>query len=485
MGRRIRIKAWEDEVDFLPATGEKHYSPCDYYLGNLRGIIEKIQYLKSLGVSAVYLNPIFESPYNHRYSISDYMRIDPLLGNENDFVQLVDALHANGIRLILDGVFSHTGDDSVYFNRYGNYPSIGAYQSRDSEYYNWYDFSKWPDKYRSWWGFTTLPEVNETNPSYIAFITKALTKWTLLGADGWRLDVADELPDEFIRMLRRALKRINPDILLLGEVWEDASTKTVLGERRGYVNGDELDGVMNYPFADAVCDFLLCKTDAYTLCNFLYAQKEGYPGPFYRAQLGLLGSHDTVRILTRLSGAPHRDALSREEQHRFHPSASSKQLGQRRIRMACAIQFSMPFPPCIYYGDEVGMEGMADPFCRRTFPWGNESSELTEYYKMLGKSRLEIPAMLEGDAEFIAVDADTVVILRYFPGNNTYSDKYAVITVVSRSSARQVELKLDLRELDTENIREKHLRVELDENGVRFAQHVELGGQRFDNQRKA
>lgn len=422
-------KAWNDEVDFLPRSGNKYYIPNDFFLGNLQGVIDEIPYLKSLGVTAVYLNPIFESPFNHRYSISDYLKIDPLLGNENDFLRMTDALHKNGIRVILDGVFSHTGDDSVYFNRYGHYASVGAYQSRQSPYYKWYEFRNFPNVYRCWWDFDTLPEVNELEPSYIEFVYHVLEKWNALGADGWRLDVADELPDEFIRLLRKKLKSLNPQAVLIGEVWEDAATKRGGEGRRGYVNGDELDGVMNYPFADAVCAFLLGTADAQAAVNALSAQKEGYPAPFYAAQFGMLGSHDTVRILTRLSDAPPRNALDRSAQHAWRPSEQSAALGKKRIMQAAALQFSMPFPPCIYYGDEVGLTGMADPFCRRPYPWGREDNALLSYYRTLSDMRTVHSVFFDGCAQFFAYGADVLCILR--SARNT--DGEIAVTLINRA----------------------------------------------------
>ncbi len=427
LGRDIVVKRWDEEVDYLPLPDRQYYSPVDFYLGNLQGIIDAIPYLKSLGVTAVYLNPVFESPYNHRYSTGDYMKIDPLLGTEDDFRRMVDALHAAGIRVILDGVFSHTGDDSRYFNRYGRYDDTGAYQSSESPYCDWYIFKKHPDQYQCWWDFDTLPEVDELNPSYCEFIARVLEKWNSFGVDGWRLDVADELPDGFMRFLRRTLKELNPDALLIGEVWEDAATKQGLEGRRGYVNGDELDGVMNYPFADALIDFLLNRATAEATASAFAAQQEGYPPPFYAAQLGLLGSHDTVRIRTALSGAPDRNALSREAQAVWKPSSGSAELGRKRLLQASAVQFSMPFAPCIYYGDEAGLTGMADPFCRRPYPWGHEDKELIAHYRRLSKARSGCDALIHGDAEFLSVGRDVLVVRRSTKNS-------AAVTAINRAA---------------------------------------------------
>ena len=426
LGRRVTVKEWDEEVDHLPRDNEKYYSPQDYYLGNFRGVIDSIPYLKSLGVGALYLNPIFESAYNHRYSISDYMSVDPLLGTEEDFRRMAEALHGNDIKLILDGVFSHTGDDSIYFDRRGHYGN-GAYHHPDSPYRNWYVFSeKYRHGYRCWWDFETLPEVDELEPSYMEFIGRVLEKWIRLGADGWRLDVADELPDEFIEYLRRRLKAADPEALLIGEVWEDAALKTDgFGRRRRYVNGAELDGVMDYPFADALLDFLLKRTDSARLKAILCAQLEGYPRDFMRAQLGLLDSHDTMRALSVLSGAPEKDSLPRPLQAVWQPRPEEAARGKRRLMLASALQFSMPFMPCVYYGDEAGLTGLTDPFCRRPYPWGREDAGLIAHYRRIARIRNEDPVFTDGMTAFAAPHPDVFAAARK-AGNEA-------VTLINRS----------------------------------------------------
>lgn len=426
-GRRVTVKEWDEEVDYLPRGDEKYYSPQDYYLGNFQGVIDGIPYLKSLGVGLLYMNPIFESAYNHRYSISDYMRVDPLLGTEHDFTRMVNALHENGIKLILDGVFSHTGDDSIYFDRYGNYGG-GAWNDPLSPYREWYDFDpKYKHGFRCWWDFETLPEVEELTPSYMEFVGRVLEKWLSLGADGFRLDVADELPDEFIKYLRKKLKSISPDALLIGEVWEDAALKEDgYGNRREYVNGYELDGVMDYPFRDAVMDFLLGRSDSCGLKAALGAQLEGYPKCFMRAQLGMLGSHDTERALSVLEGCPVKDALPRVGQAKWTPSAEAASKGTRLMKLASALQFSMPFMPCVYYGDEAGLTGLADPFSRRPYPWGREDAELTEHYRRISAARSASAALRAGSTAFASPVPDVFVIARTGEGE--------ALTAVNRSA---------------------------------------------------
>jgi len=238
-------------------------SPCrlcnDYYGGDLKGIEEKLDYIKGLGVNCIYLNPIFEAHSNHRYNTADYMKIDPSLGDEKDLESLIKAAEKRGIYIILDGVFSHTGDDSIYFNRHNRYNVNGAYNSPDSPYYSWFKFDKYPNKYSSWWGIETLPETNEDDLSFSNFITGengVVRHWLKKGIKGWRLDVADELPDGILDKIRLAMKAEGKDNYLLGEVWEDASNKVSYGYRRRFIRGKQLDSVMNYPFANAIVEFV-------------------------------------------------------------------------------------------------------------------------------------------------------------------------------------------------------------------------------------
>ncbi len=413
LGRSIyRHEDWNEEVLYGPLPGKKDYDPCDFYGGDIQGLIDKLPYLKELGVTCIYLNPIFESPSNHRYNTSNYLRVDPVLGGEDDLRTLVAEAKAAGMRIILDGVFSHTGDDSVYFNRYGRYPGRGAYQSQDSPYREWYDFRAWPDSYRAWWGFPTLPEVEEMTPSYMAFVGEVIDRYAALGLTSWRLDVADELPDAFIAFLRERVKANDPEGLLLGEVWDDASNKEGFGARRKYVDGHALDSVMNYPLRDALADFFLYRTDAEGLLARLFALRENYPKPFYDACLNLLGSHDTPRIATVLGGAPHRDALTREEQARFRLGPDAASRGKARLALAQTLLFAHPGVPCTYYGDEIGMFGMADPFCRAPYPWGEEDGVQLAHYKRIAAARRDSPALARGACGFAAFSKDVFAILR-------------------------------------------------------------------------
>ncbi len=362
----------------------------DFFGGNFKGIQAKLPYLKDLGVTTVYLNPIFEAASNHRYDTSNYMNIDPILGTEEDFQNLVQAAKNQGIRFILDGVFNHTGDDSVYFNKYGNYDSVGAYQSKESPYYSWYNFQEFPDKYSSWWGIDVLPEVNENSKEYQDFIFEkggVLKKWLGFGIGGYRLDVADELPDFFLKKLRVSVKEENPEALIIGEVWEDASNKIAYSKRREYLQGHELDSVMNYPLKEGIIRYIQTGNAA-ALLNIVRALINHYPKSTVDCLMNILGTHDTSRILTVLGGiyCNSKDEMAQES---AYLSPKDKEKTIEKLKMAATLQYTLPGVPCLYYGDENGMEGHIDPFCRRCFDWEHLNEELIEFYKKLGHIRGE------------------------------------------------------------------------------------------------
>ena len=397
---RIIRKDFDGIPEWKP-NGEGKILNNDYFGGDLAGIREKLPYLRALGVTCIYLNPIFEAHSNHRYDTADYMKIDPLLGTQEDFVRLCEEAHSRGMKIILDGVFSHTGADSRYFNKNGRYEG-GAYNDENSPYRQWYTFRE-DGSYASWWDFETLPEVCENNPSFTEFITGengVIHKWMSLGADGFRLDVADELPDEFIENVRIAVKRENPEGYLLGEVWEDASNKISFGHRRKYLLGKQLDSVMNYPFMNAIIDFV--KTGrAEDFMESVVTICENYPKQSLDTLMNHIGTHDTARILTSLSDV-RLDGLSRDAQSKIRLTENRLNIAKKRLKAAAAIQFTLPGIPCIYYGDEVGMQGGKDPFNRGYFPWDKQDEELLEYYKYLGEIRNN---PLFRDGRFVPISA--------------------------------------------------------------------------------
>jgi len=362
----------------------------DYYGGDLLGIKEKLPYIKSLGVSCIYLNPIFEAHSNHRYNTANYLKIDPLLGTEEDLISLVKEASNLGIYIILDGVFSHTGDDSLYFNKKNRYASIGAYNSENSVYKNWYNFQSYPEKYSSWWGIETLPETNENDLSFSTFITGkngVIRYWLKKGIKGFRLDVADELPDEFLDKIRLSIKADDSENFLLGEVWEDATNKISYDKRRRFLRGKQLDSVMNYPFSNAIVNYVKTGNEKPLLKTVLDIL-ENYPKCTVDLLMNHIGTHDTARILTRL-GTDLDFGSDREAQSKFSLNEAEISKAISLLKLAAVLQYTLPGVPSVYYGDEVGMQGFGDPFCRGTFPWGNEDTELLSFYRDLGKIRCE------------------------------------------------------------------------------------------------
>lgn len=377
-------------------TNEPNRLCNDYFMGDLKGITQKLDYLAGLGVSILYLNPVFEAHSNHRYNTADYMKIDPLLGSEEDFRMLCQTAHAYNIRVIIDGVFSHTGDDSVYFNKYNRYPAAGAYNSTASPYFHWFKFFHWPDQVHCWWGVPSLPEVVEENEDFCAFITGengVIAHWMRAGADGLRLDVADELPDVFLEKIRLAVKRSNPDALLIGEVWEDATTKISYGGRRRFLMGNQLDSVMNYPFRSAIITYAK-GGDAQALINTCMDICENYPPQALCMLMNHIGTHDTSRILTELGS----NVYSPDRNWQAQQKLDSEQIGRalQLLKICAVIQYTLPGMPSLYYGDEAQMEGYTDPFCRGCYPWGNENTELLHFYQTLGQARQSCAAFAKG-----------------------------------------------------------------------------------------
>ncbi|MDD2220742.1 MAG: glycoside hydrolase family 13 protein [Clostridia bacterium] len=384
----------------------------DFFGGNLRGIISKLDYLQSLSVNCLYLSPIFRAASNHKYDTGDFRQIDPAFGTFEDFQQLAAEADKRGIRLLLDGVFSHTGDDSRYFNKYGNYSDLGAYQSPNSPYYQWYKFNHYPDDYDCWWGIKTLPEVDEDNLNYRDFICGeqgVVRYWLRNGAGGFRLDVADELTDGFLEALRRAVKSEKPDALLIGEVWEEASTKKAYGQRRHYFAGRQLDGVINYPFREAVINYLR-SGDCAHLAQTVQQIWNNYPPPVHNCLMNAFASHDTQRLITALAG--RQPAADKSVLAVTRLSEQEYARGKELVKIAACLQFFLPGFPCIYYGEEIGMEGYGDPFCRRCYPWGTEDQDLLAHYRTLGKIRRKADFLARADFRILYAEGGVFVFAR-------------------------------------------------------------------------
>jgi len=414
---------WDEEVGWRP-TRDGRVLNNDFFGGNFRGITEKLPYIASLGATILYLNPISMAFSSHRYDTGDYKVPDPMLGTQEEFSQLCRQAHKLGIRVILDGVYSHTGSNSRYFNRDGAFDDLGAYQSRESRYSGWYTFYAWPDSYQAWWNFDTLPTVNKMDPDFVRYIItdedSVVAHWLRLGADGFRLDVADELPDEFVKLLYDRVKEVKPDALVLGEVWEDASNKIAYDRRRTYFTNAELDSVMNYPFRTAILNFMRGSDSGSNLKEAVLSVAENYPPEVVLCNMNLLGTHDTPRILTAL--VDDFDG-SRAEKAKRRLSRTNLETARRRLMMAAFLQYTLPGSPSLYYGDEALMEGYKDPFNRRTYPWGHEDRELVTYFSRLGRLRREQEALRLGDIQFFTAED------RHLGYTRTYQGKTAKVYV--------------------------------------------------------
>ena len=379
----------------------------DYFGGDFAGIQSKLEYLHDLGVTCIYLNPIFESHENHRYNTADYMKADPLLGTNEEFEELCQEAQKYGISIILDGVFSHTGADSVYFNKNGRYPEVGAYQSKESKYYDWYTFINYPNVYEAWWGIDTLPNVCENNEDYTEFICGddgVLHYWLSKGAAGFRLDVADELPDQFLNNLRKSVKNFGKDKIIIGEVWEDASNKESYGVKRRYLLGDQLDSVMNYPFREAIINFVKGGEPRHFIDSIMTIL-EHYPKPTIDVLMNFVSTHDIERAINRLGGE-YCDDKTKDWMAEKYLTDEQYEHGKNLLKAAMALQFFLPGVPSIYYGDEAGLQGYKDPFNRRCYPWGKEDKELIAYVSELSRIRKAIPNMKKGRTYFVINDED-------------------------------------------------------------------------------
>lgn len=393
----------------------------DFFGGNLSGIIVKLPYIKDMGVGIIYLNPIFMAYSNHRYDTADYKKIDPLLGIEEDFKTLCYEAHKLDIKIILDGVFSHTGSNSIYFDKehiFGN----GAVSNPDSPYREWFQFEDYPHKYTSWWGIDTLPCVNELNRSYMDYVIyssdSVISHWLKLGADGFRLDVADELPDEFIFEFKKKMKEVNPNTILIGEVWEDASNKISYGKRRKYFSDSELDSVMNYPFKEAILGFVTGKITGDEFALRIMTIVENYPRPVLDCLMNLLSTHDTPRIITALSGRG--EGMSKSEKAEFKLSGEELKKALILTKVSTLLQFTLPGNPCIYYGDEIGMEGFEDPFNRCFFKWDNQNTCLKNFYKKLASIKNNNNVVKCGDIVFCKTGSNFIKFARKNKNETVY-----------------------------------------------------------------
>lgn len=403
----------------------------DFYGGNLKGVLKKLDYIKSLGVSIIQLSPIFKSPSCHKYDTGNYEFVDEMFGTNDEFRELCEAAKSKGIRIILDIVLSYTSSDSKYFNKLGNYDEIGAYNSPNSIYHNWYKFIRYPYQYESWWGIDERPNVNSMHNSYIDYIIRnessIIKKWIDLGASGWRLNVMDELPDEFIQLVRSKIQKIDKDTILLGETWEDASNKISYSKRRKYLQGKEVQAVTNYPLRESLINFTKGYIKSYRLKQRIMCLYENYPRESFYGNINIVGTSETERILSVLD----------ENIELF--------------KLLLVIQFTLPGVPVIYYGDEAGLKGGKDPDNRKSYPWGKEDKELINFYYKITSIRNNENGLKKGDLNIFETDPDVFAFER-----NYENEKVIVLVNVSKEQRLIKDINLNGDYVNLFNISEKY-----------------------------
>ncbi len=396
-----RNSDWENGIpEYAPYPGA-HLENNEFFGGNLWGIIEKLPYLQDLGVTTLYLSPIFEAYSNHKYDTGNYTKVDEMFGGDSAFAALVSEAERYGMRIVLDGVFNHTGDKSIYFDKQGKYGNIGAYHNADSKYRDWFHFR--PDNtYESWWGIKILPKLNlecESCKNYFTSRGGIIEKYLLAGIGGWRLDVADELTNDFLNDLRSVAKEAWHDALIIGEVWENAADKISYDKRREYFRGKQLDSVMNYPFKNALIEYIKYG-DSEILYNELTEIYSSYPLCVSNVLMNLLGTHDTERILTVLSD-DNPNGKNMDEIAMSKLTDKQRADAIKRLKVASTIQYTVYGFPSVFYGDEAGIEGYGDPFCRKPFPWQNIDPTLHSHYRKLGEIRMTNKAFDAGSFEIV------------------------------------------------------------------------------------
>ncbi len=443
------IEDWDGGAPEFPAYPGAPLKNNTFFGGTLWGVAEKLDYLSSLGVTYIYLCPIFEAYSNHKYDTGDYTKIDEMFGGDEAFDNLVKKARERGIGIILDGVFNHTGDDSLYFNKYRKYGGGGAYNDPSSPYVSWYKFRSHPDDYESWWGIDILPKLNHKNEACRRYFTGdggIIEKYIKRGIAGWRLDVADELSNDFLCELRQSAKSASDgDAVIIGEVWENAADKVAYGQRRRYFLGDQLDSVMNYPLKNAIVSFCLWG-DGEMLYNTLTEIYASYPRCVSDKLMNLLGTHDTERILTVLGREEDNAGVPNSTLARLRLCEDERACGIKLLKIAAAIQYTAYGIPSVFYGDEVGLEGYGDPFCRMPMPWndieGTYRSEILDYYRMLGKLRRE-EAFDGGDFRILSHTESAIAYVRE-------KNSSRILVIANRGEGFVLELDGDVKYKDIE-----------------------------------
>ena len=402
----------------------------EFFAGNLKGIENKLDYLKELNVGVIYLNPIFKSISNHRYDVTTFMEIDEMLGDDDSLKCLINKAHEKNIKIVLDISFNHTGSDSYYFDKFNKYNINGAFNNIDSPYRQWYNIHD--DKtYDCWWGFDTLPVLNKSNLSYREHVKEIIKKYADLGIDGWRLDVIDELPDDFLEFLRKEIKNINKDLVIFGECWDDCTLKQNQFGFRSYLLGKSQDGVMNYELRRLLVSFITYGVYEKEMHNFnlnSYELKEkiinllnNYPIECINSSMNLLSTHDINRILTTLSNCENVNNLSKEQQKNYIIDKNNYEIGKTRLKMLWLILMFLPGNPSLFYGDESGLYGYNDPYNRKPMNWNNMDFELLNFFKENNKL-INNDIIRNGKLNIISENNDIIKFIR-----SKNSEKYVLI----------------------------------------------------------
>ena len=436
MPRKTIYKSWED--DMILGPNEDGIWNADFYGGDLKGIEEKLDYIKSLGVDIIYLSPVVHSQSNHRYDAADYENVDPYAGCNEDLKSLCDKAHEKGMKVILDAVFNHTGNDSKYFNEYGTFDTLGAYQSMYSTYAPFYRKHYHDGKlyYDYWWGMPNLPVCNGYSnewKNYILGKGGIIDKWFNLGIDGLRLDVADELTDEFIEGIRTAVKRNKEDGFILGEVW-----KNPMRMNRGYIeSGRGMDSVMNYQLVDALIRYFKY-SDTYKLDYIIKDIQREYPTDTINTLMNFTSTHDISRAINIFSTYDFneygewawnllRDNLDWCKNFKLTPSEYNK--GKEIYKAYIYALTFMPGILSIFYGDEIGLEGIGNLANRKAYPWNKENIDLDllNYFKYIGNIRKEESFLQEAELNILDINKDYFMFERY-------TDKDRALIAINRTN---------------------------------------------------
>lgn len=469
----IQHRNWDElpaNYSKTPAKDGDTQDCNDFFGGDLAGITAKLDYLKELGVTAIYVNPMMSGCSNHRYDTVDYSSIDPLLGNMEDFKKLVAEMDKRGMHLIMDGVFNHVGDDSIYFDRYGKYKWVGAYEYWSRVYdlmndkgmdevaakaeakkqltaegqvfspyhwENWFEIKNQKTKdemgekyaYHDWQGYSSLVPFSDNDfldgksslSEYLLYGNNAvITKWFQDGLSSWRLDVAKEIPAEFWKNVRREVKKLKTtkgeEPMLLGEIWQDGTQ---------FLTGDQFDSVMNYKLSFAVGDLFLNRGDAKAADDELKILQQNYPREALYDLMNIVDSHDTIRAIYKFGGG-------QESVPQASLADFDYELGKARLKLSAAFILGYPGMPTFFYGDEAGVYGSADPDCRRTYPWGKEDKDLIAYYKqVMGVRNAHKQLFAHGDVNTLKAEGDIFAYAR------TKGDEAAIVAL-NRGKAQQV-----------------------------------------------